>query len=81
MRLGDVIWRQTIELRSRNHVSDEDDLRLAAIFRWTLREMFSGVMNERANSGRHLGGGAGSCAIRPSRQARDAAERNNDLSA
>ena len=36
MRLGDVIWKQVIELRSRNHASPRDDKRLAAIFRWVL---------------------------------------------
>jgi len=36
MRIGDLIWKQVIELRSRNHISPRDDERLAAIFRWTL---------------------------------------------
>jgi hypothetical protein len=36
MRLGDVIWKQVVELRSRNHQSETDDARLAAIFNWSL---------------------------------------------
>lgn len=36
MRLGNVMWSQVIELRSRNRPSHQDDERLAAIFRWVL---------------------------------------------
>jgi hypothetical protein len=36
MRLGDVIFKQVIELRSRHHFSLKDDERLAAIYRWVL---------------------------------------------
>jgi len=36
MRLGDVMWKQVIELRSRNHASPRDDERLEALFRWVL---------------------------------------------
>lgn len=36
MRLGNVMWSQVIELRSRNRPSRQDDERLAAIFRWVL---------------------------------------------